>query len=47
MHDDRLPDNLYVADATLFPKSLGGPPILTIIAMAKKVSKACAERWSP
>lgn len=46
MRDPRLPGNLYVADATLFPNSLGGPPILTIIAMAKKVSKACAERWS-
>ncbi|HET7309170.1 MAG TPA: GMC family oxidoreductase N-terminal domain-containing protein, partial [Actinomycetota bacterium] len=37
MHDDRLPENAYVADATLFPKSLGNPPILTIIAMAKRI----------
>ena len=37
MHDDRLPENVYVADATLFPKSLGNPPILTIIAMAKRI----------
>ena len=40
-HNDRLPENLYVADATLFPESLGNPPILTIMAMAKRVSKIC------
>jgi choline dehydrogenase-like flavoprotein len=34
LHSDRLPENLYVADATLFPNSLGNPPILTIIALA-------------
>jgi hypothetical protein len=43
-HSDRLPENLYVADASLLPKSLGNPPILTIIAMAKRVSKLCRER---
>jgi ferredoxin len=42
-HSDRLPENLYVADASLLPKSLGNPPILTIIAMAKRVSKLCCE----
>ncbi len=40
-HSDRLPENLYVADATLLPRSLGNPPILTIIAMAKRISKIC------
>lgn len=40
-HNPRLPKNLYVADATLLPNSLGNPPILTIIAMAKKVSRLC------
>src|SRR5512136_3111959 len=40
-HSDRLPANLYVADATLLPKSLGNPPILTIIALAKRVSQVC------
>jgi hypothetical protein len=39
LHPTRLPANLYVADATLIPKSLGNPPILTIIALAKRVSK--------
>jgi choline dehydrogenase-like flavoprotein len=36
-HNGKLPENLYVADASLFPTSLGNPPILTIIAMAKRV----------
>jgi choline dehydrogenase-like flavoprotein len=40
-HSERLPQNLYVADASLLPKSLGNPPILTIIAMAKRISKIC------
>lgn len=40
-HDARLPANLYVADASLFPGSLGNPPILTIVAMAKRVSRKC------
>jgi choline dehydrogenase-like flavoprotein len=43
-HDERLPDNVYVADASLFPRSLGNPPILTIVAMAKRVSRLCRER---
>ena len=40
-HDERLPDNVYVADGTLFPQSLGGPPILTTIAIAKRVARLC------
>ncbi|MDD5190763.1 MAG: GMC family oxidoreductase N-terminal domain-containing protein [Dehalococcoidales bacterium] len=43
LHDTRLPRNLFVADATLFPHSLGNPPILTIIALAKRISKKCLE----
>ncbi len=43
-HHSHLPENLYVADATLFPKSLGNPPIMTIMAMAKRVSRICAQR---
>jgi choline dehydrogenase-like flavoprotein len=42
-HDDRLPANLYVADATLIPRALGNPPILTIVAIAKRVSQRCIE----
>jgi choline dehydrogenase-like flavoprotein len=38
-HDGRLPNNVYVADASLFPESLGNPPILTIIAMAKRIGR--------
>jgi choline dehydrogenase-like flavoprotein len=44
-HDPRLPENLYVADATLFPGSLGNPPIMTIMAMAKRVGKIIGERF--
>lgn len=44
LHHDRLPENLYIADATLFPRSLGNPPILTIIALAKRISKRVIER---
>lgn len=40
-HNPSLPGNMYVADATLFPESLGNPPILTIMAMAKRVSRNC------
>jgi choline dehydrogenase-like flavoprotein len=42
-HHDRLPENLYVADATLIPESLGNPPILTIVAIAKRISKLIAQ----
>jgi choline dehydrogenase-like flavoprotein len=45
-HHDALPENLYVADASLFPRSLGKPPILTIIAMAKRVGRICRERFA-
>ncbi len=38
-HNPRLPENLYVADATLLPGSLGNPPILTIMAIAKRIGK--------
>jgi hypothetical protein len=41
-HNERLPENLYVADATLFPTSPGNPPILTIMAMAKRVAGICS-----
>lgn len=27
------------ADATILPKSMGNPPILTIMALAKKIGK--------
>jgi choline dehydrogenase-like flavoprotein len=38
-HNSRLPENVYVADASLFPASLGNPPMLTIMAMAKRISR--------
>ena len=39
LHPARLPENLFLADATLLPEALGKPPILTIMALAKKVAK--------
>jgi choline dehydrogenase-like flavoprotein len=41
LHHDCLPENLFVADATLFPESLGNPPMLTIMALAKRISTIC------
>ena len=43
LHHDRLPPNLFVADATLLPRSLGNPPMLTIMALAKRVAARCRE----
>lgn len=39
LHSPKLPANMYVADATILPQSLGLPPILTIMALAKRISK--------
>ena len=39
LHSTLLPDNLYVCDATILPQALGLPPILTIMALAKRISK--------
>ena len=33
-------DNLFVCDASVFPYSLGKPPILAIVALAKRLGKA-------
>lgn len=38
LHHAALPDNLYVADATILPKAMGNPPILTIMALAGKIA---------
>lgn len=38
LHPPVLPDNLYVADATILPWSMGNPPMLTIMALAKKIA---------
>ncbi len=40
-HDPRLPANLYVADATLLPESMGNPPIWTILALSKRIARVC------
>lgn len=46
LHDPRLPANVYVADATLLPIALGNPPSLTIMALARKVSRFAAARFA-
>ena len=38
LHNPALPENLYVADATILPEAMGNPPILTIMALAKKIA---------
>ena len=44
LHSPLLPENLYVADATILPQAMGYPPILTIMALAKKISKIIKEK---
>lgn len=45
LHSSLLPENVYIADATLFPGSVGNPQILTIMALAKKISKKIIDRF--
>lgn len=47
LHDERLPENLYVADSTLFPRALGLPPILTIVALATRVARVASSSLLP
>jgi len=44
LHPEGLPDNLYVSDASLLPRSLGNPPILTIMALALAIGKRIRAR---
>ena len=39
LHSPLLPDNVYVADATILPQALGLPPMLTIMALAMRIAK--------
>ena len=43
LHSPLLPDNLYVCDATILPQALGLPPMLTIMALAKRIVKIIAD----
>jgi len=43
LHHDALPTNLYLADASLLPRSMGNPPILTIMALAKRIARLAAQ----
>lgn len=40
-HHSALPSNLYIADTTLLPGPFGMPPILTTMALAKRIAKIC------
>ena len=42
LHHSALPSNLHIADASLFPRSMGNPPILTIMALAKRIARNAA-----
>lgn len=44
-HNQRLPKNLYIADATILPHSMGNPPIWTIMALSKRIAKVCTETF--
>jgi len=44
LHHDALPGNLYIADASLLPRSMGNPPMLTIMALAKRVARLAAQQ---
>jgi choline dehydrogenase-like flavoprotein len=44
LHHRSLPDNVYVVDGSLLPRSLGMPPILTIMALSLRVAAACRNR---
>jgi choline dehydrogenase-like flavoprotein len=46
LHAGHLAVNLYVADASLLPESLGKPPMLTIMALARRVANLCLERFA-
>ena len=46
-HDQRLPENVWVADASLLPDALGRPPILTVMAMAKRVATLISQQTRP
>lgn len=46
LHKSSLPENVYVADASLLPQSMGNPPILTIMALAQRVARVAAERFA-
>jgi choline dehydrogenase-like flavoprotein len=44
MHPSDLPENLYVADLSLLPRSQGLPTILTASALAMRVVRTIADK---
>jgi choline dehydrogenase-like flavoprotein len=45
MHPSNLPDNLYVADLSLLPKSQGMPTMLTAAALSMRVTSKIIEQY--
>ncbi len=43
LHPRRLPANLYVSDASLLPRSLGNPPMLTVMGLSKAIARRIKE----
>ena len=39
LHSRLLPENLYISDATILPRAMGNPPMLVIMALAKRIAK--------
>lgn len=46
LHSPLLPDNVYVADATILPQALGLPPMLTIMALARRIAKLIIRQYA-
>jgi len=44
LHHECLPEDVYVADGSLLPNPPGNPPIPTVAAMARSVSKVCLQQ---
>ena len=44
LHPSPLPANVYVSDASLLPRSIGNPPILTVMALAKAIGRKISEK---
>ena len=42
-----LIENLYVADGSLFPTAIGVNPMVTILAVAKRVARAIVDDTGP
>ncbi len=44
LHLPQLPENVYITDATILPRSLSNFPLFTIMALAKRIAKICLNK---